>query len=216
MSTKKEHRLQRVLFFLLMNIGNKFDAISLKRFVDYLFILSEKILIHFPMLLSYYINYYDDIIDHEIEIAKLNSSSKILHVGCGSIPASSILLAKKTGASVLGIDKDEYAITYAKTCVKNLNLLSQVDIKKQNALQMNLSAFDVILISQGIIPKKQFLQELTKNIGNSQCIILRSFSLNEELDDQDSFLTSYYSIYQIFHHKDHGSTISIFLQKKNS
>jgi precorrin-6B methylase 2 len=214
-STTKS-RTSKVLFFFLNDIGDKFDALALKRLVDYLFVFSEKILIHFPSLIQFYIMYYDDIIDHEIRIANISNQSRILHVGCGSIPASSILLAQKTDGFVLGIDKDQHAVDHARRCVAEMGLSKQVDIKRNEALGDDLSLFDVILISQGIVPKEPVLQAISTRISNGQVIILRSFSTGESLDEQDKFLSEYYTIHDVFHHTIHGSTISIFLKRKNT
>ena len=212
--TMIKKKLQAFLSFLLNDIGDNFDAIALKSIVDNLFIITEKTIIHFPRFLPFYINYYQDIIDQEIKIANITSKSLILHVGCGSIPASSMLLAQKTNASVVGIDRDAHAIRKAKICIKNLNLSDKVTVKTKDATQINLASFDVILISQGIMPKQVFLKQLSKKISNTQLIILRSFSQHHSLDDQDKFLKDYYSIKDIFCHTAHGSTTSIILQKK--
>jgi len=214
MVSKKRSRISQTIFFFLNDIGDKFNALALKRLVDYLFILSEKIIIHFPRFIKFYINYYDDIIDHEINIADISATSKTVHIGCGPIPSSSILLAQKTKGYVLGIDRDNHAVDHAKTLIAELSLSKHVDIKKAGALDTDFSSFDVILISQGIFPKEQILQQLSTNLTNNQIIILRSFSPNKQLDEQDQFLSDYYSIHQIYHHNIHGSTISIFLKKK--
>lgn len=207
-------KLQAFLSFLLNDISDNFDAIALKSLVDKLFIITEKTIIHFPRFLPFYINYYQDIIDQEIKLAMIASKTSILHIGCGSIPASSVLLAQKTNASVVGIDRDADAIKKAKMCIKNLTLSNKVTVKKKDATQIDLSSFDVILISQGIIPKQIFLQQLSKKISLNQLVILRSFSQYHSLDDHDKFLTNYYTIKDIFCHTTHGSTTSIILQKK--
>lgn len=207
-------KLQAFLSFLLNDVSDKFDAIALKSIVDKLFIITEKIIIHFPKFLPFYINYYQDIIDQEIKLANITSKSLILHVGCGSIPASSMLLAQKTNASVVGIDRDAHAIKKAKMCIKTLHLSDKITVKKKDATKINLSSFDVILISQGIMPKQLFLQQLSKKISNNQLVILRSFSQHQSLDDHDNFLKDYYFIKDIFCHTTHGSTTSVILQKK--
>ena len=104
MSSMIKERMNTILYFLLNEIFDKFDVIAFKKIVDYLFTFSEKIIIHYPRILPFYIDYYDDIIDNEIQIAQITSETKILHIGCGSIPASIILLAKKTGAIISAED----------------------------------------------------------------------------------------------------------------
>jgi precorrin-6B methylase 2 len=214
MSPMIKERMNTLFYFLLNEIFDKFDAIALKKLVDNLFTFSEKIIIHYPRLLPFYIDYYDDIIDNEIQIAQITSETKLLHIGCGSIPASIILLARKTGAIVQGIDKDKQAIENARICIQNLGISQSIDIRQGDALQMNILAYDVILISQGIVPKKHFLITLSKKLTKDHLIILRSFSTDHTLDAHDQFLMNHYAIQQIFSHNIHGSTVSIFLKKK--
>jgi precorrin-6B methylase 2 len=139
----------------------------------------------------------------------------ILHVGCGSIPASSILLAQKTKGVILGIDKDDYAVKQAKKFISHTNPSKHLEIKKGGPLDFDLCLFDVILISQGIVPKKQVLKALSTKITDEQIIILRSFSASSTIDEQDLFLSEYYTIQHVYQHTIHGSTISIFLKKKH-
>ena len=144
----------------------------------------------------------------------IKNSASILHIGCGSIPASSILLAKKTQAKIIGIDLDDHAIKKAKKCIKNMGLTKRVIVKKMDALKSDLSQYEIILISQGIIPKEGFMQKLADTLSLDQIIILRSFSQDESLNPSDNFLHNYYDIIDIFCHKKHGSTSSIILKKR--
>lgn len=206
--------LRSFVFLFLNDISDKFDANALKGIVDIAFIVTEKIIIHFPSILPLYVEYYSDIIDHEIKLTHMDQTTSVLHVGCGSIPASSMLLAQKCNAKVTGIDRDEKAVKKARICVENNGLSHQIDIQQKDALQMDLLSYNVILISQGIIPKESFLKELSKHISSDQILILRSFSRDGAIDDADKFLNQYYAIVQIYHHTNHGETVSIILQKK--
>ena len=209
-----KQKAQALILFLLNDISDKFDPIALKSLVDFSFKISEKIIIHLPKILPFYIEYYADIIEQEISMINIKNSDSILHIGCGSIPASSILLSKKTQANILGIDLDDHAIKKAKICIKNMGLTKRVDVKQMDALKSDLSSYEIILISQGIIPKEDFMQKLTDKLSADTIVILRSFSQNGSLDSSDNFLHEYYNIEEIFCHKKHGSTSSIILKKK--
>ena len=53
----------------------------------------------------------------EINLANVTKDDRILHIGCGSIPATSVLLAKKTGSEVTGIDNDFSSVKQAQSYV---------------------------------------------------------------------------------------------------
>jgi len=209
-----KQKIQALILFLLNDISDKFDAIALKSLVDLLFKISEKVIIHFPKFLPFYIEYYADIIEQEISMINIRNSTSILHIGCGSIPASSILLAKKTQAKIIGIDIDDHAIKKAKKCIKNMGLTKRVIVQKMDALKSDLSSYELILISQGLMPKEDFMQKLVDTLSVDQIVILRSFSQDGALNPSDKFLHNYYNIIDIFCHKKHGSTSSIILKKK--
>ena len=95
-----------------------------------------------------------------------------------------------------------------------MGMTKRVVVKQMDALKSDLSSYETILISQGIMPKEEFMQNLSDNLSVDQIVILRSFSQDESLDPSDNFLHNYYNIVDIFCHKKHGSTSSIILKKK--
>jgi precorrin-6B methylase 2 len=216
MEDHSQKNTEKIMDFLINKISDKFNANTLKPLIDQVFNLSEKIIIHLPALLPSYIKYYQDIIEKEIKAANIDSSSKILHIGCGSIPASSILLAKKTHAHLLCIDKDAHAIQNAKTCIDIMGASNHIEVQNTDASTKNLKPYRVILISQGITPKKEVLETIAKHLSPDQIILLRSFSQQNTLHSSDQFLKNQYQIRGILSHKNHGSTTSIVLQKKTT
>ena len=69
-----KQKIQALILFLLNDISDKFDAIALKSLVDLLFKISEKVIIHFPKFLPFYIEYYADIIEQEISMINIKNS----------------------------------------------------------------------------------------------------------------------------------------------
>ena len=82
--------------FILKKIGIKFDAFKLKKTVDFGFVIVEKIIVKLCKLQTFYLDFYKEMVDTEIKLASISKDDKILQVGCGPIPATSILLAKKS------------------------------------------------------------------------------------------------------------------------
>jgi hypothetical protein len=48
-------------------------------------------------LVSLYANYYHQVIDNEIKLASVTANDRVLNIGCGAIPFTAILTAKKRG-----------------------------------------------------------------------------------------------------------------------
>lgn len=58
--------IQTIIF---LHIGNKFPTNSLKRFMDRAFIIVEKVGSHFPVFSSFYLSFYEDVVEKEITMA---------------------------------------------------------------------------------------------------------------------------------------------------
>jgi D-arabinose 1-dehydrogenase-like Zn-dependent alcohol dehydrogenase len=201
--------------FFLKTIGRKMNAFALKFISDYLFIVVEKILVKLPLLLSTYITYYEDIVDKEINIAKITRQDNVLHIGCGSIPSTSLLIVQKTRARTIGIDKNISTVQDAQNCVHALHQENRIQMHHADALTYTMQSSDVIIVSQGIEPRYEILEHIAKTIGSNTRVIFRTFSsTNNDITKEDAILSSLFSIETIVAHPQHGILISVLLRKK--
>jgi 2-polyprenyl-3-methyl-5-hydroxy-6-metoxy-1,4-benzoquinol methylase len=207
--------VSKIFFDFLEKFSTKFNISYLKKFVDNIFEFVEKITIKLDKLLPLYNKYYEDLIENEIKLGNITNKSQVVHIGCGAVPSTSILVAKITNANVIGIDKDPKAVEKARFYIKKLNMNNKIEIKQADALDFPMSHFDVILISHGIEPRDKFLKKLSSNINEKSIIIFRTFSSEEKkLSEEDEFLTDIFKIKKIAEHQRHGSVISVSLSKK--
>lgn len=191
------------------------DCHKLKFFFDIIFITSEKIFSKLHKLLPMYIQFYQEFIQNEIELAQITGKHKILDIGSGSIPASCILLAKGTSAKVTGIDKDLESVKRAKKIISRLNLEGQVEIIHANAMDFLMNDFDIIIIANGIYPYEDLLEHVAKNMRDDAIVVFRTYSHhNEELAPKDYFLKKFFIVGQKTFHKRSGSLVSLLLYKK--
>lgn len=191
------------------------NAFALKSISDYLFIIIEKVIVKLPLLLSSYIIYYEDIVDKEINLAKITKQDNVLHIGCGSIPSTSLLIVQKTNARTIGIDKNISSVPNAQNCVHVLHLENQIQIYHEDALKYTMESSDVIIVSQGIEPRYQVLEHIAKTMAACTRVIFRTFSSeNDDITNEDAILNSLFSIQDIVTHPKHGILISVLLRKK--
>lgn len=215
--SKKLIQKFNIFFYnILKEFSEKIDTKILKKFADIFFIFYEKIALKFDYFLYLYLKYYEDMIKSEINLISISKSDKVIHVGCGSIPASSILISQKTGANVIGIDKNKKAVMNAKFCINKLNLSDKIEIKNYLASDFLFYDFDVIVISQGIKPVDMFLRYLSKKVSKNSRIILRTFSNKYgNLLKSDEKSTSLFIVKKIIRHKKQGRLISVKLLIKD-
>jgi len=214
---KHESLMSALSAFFLKIIGRNMNAFALKFISDYLFVIVEKIIVKLPSLLQSYITYYEDIVDKEINLVKITKQDTVLHIGCGSIPSTSLLVTKKTGARTIGIDKNILSVQDAQYCVHAVHQENQIQIHHANAQTYAMQSSNVIIVSQGIEPRYKVLEHIANTIEPDTRVIFRTFSSkNGGITTQDAILSTLFTIGDIVLHPQHGILISILLYKKTN
>jgi len=215
-NSKFRQKFKNFFYLILNEFSNKFDNNFLKKISDIIFIFSEKITLKLDYFLKYYISYYNDMMNKEIKLGSISRSDRVVHIGCGSIPASSILIAQKTGAKIVGIDKDKKTVKNAKSCIKKLNLSDKIQIENVDALDFSFDNYDIILVAHGIRPITKFLKYLSGRISKKTIIIFRTFSDDSgNLSKSDEIVCELFNIEKIVRHEKQGKVISVKLSNKN-
>ena len=147
--------MSKIVRFVIQKIGIKFEAHKIKKFNDLGFIIIEKIIIRFPKLHHLYFDFYDEMTENEISLANISKDDTILHIGCGPIPATSILLAKKSGAQVITIDTNPRSVKQAISCVLESGVADKVKIQHAEANSFPVNKFNIVILSQGIRLSKE-------------------------------------------------------------
>jgi protein-L-isoaspartate O-methyltransferase len=118
-------------------------------------------------LVSMYSNFYQQVIENEINLAAISENDQVLNVGCGAIPFTAILIAQKTGAKVIAIDCDQIAVKVARQCLATQQLDDLVTVMHLDGAGEIPFTFDVAIVALQAKPKKAILENLMKN-GNGQ------------------------------------------------
>jgi len=212
---KQQSKAVVIVSFFLKNLLRNTNAFALKFISDYMFIIVEKIITKLPSLLLPYINYYEYTVENEIILAKINKQDIVLHIGCGPLPATSFLVAKKTGSHVIGIDKNPYSVQNAQNCVHVLHQENQIQIQHANAIDYSISSSDVIIVSQGIEPRYEVLEHIANTMGPDTRVIFRTFSSKDGgITPEDAVLSTLFTVRDVVSQPPHGILISILLRKK--
>jgi trans-aconitate methyltransferase len=118
-------------------------------------------------LMSFYANYYHQVIDNEIKLASITAKDRVLNIGCGAIPFTALLTARKTGARVWAIDCDKTAVKVAQRCVVAQQLEHLVTVMHLDGTENIPIDFDVAIVALQAKPKKAILDNLLKS-GSAQ------------------------------------------------
>ncbi len=148
----------------------------------------EKRVALIPPLVKLYSRFYDEVVFNEIKLAGIDSSTRVLNIGCGGIPFTAIQIAKRTGARVWAVDRDRKAVEVATRCIASLNLEDQVTVLQLDGRDSIDFPFDVALVALQAEPKKEILANLARQGGQTARLIFRS--PRRELSHQYDLLPS--------------------------
>lgn len=117
---------------------------------------------------------HERLVTAEIKGASLTEKDRILHIGCGSIPYTATIVARKVGARITAVDNDSMVVRNASHYLLNRGFGDLVKIEEGNGLDYPVSDFDVIIVALGVMPRDLILGQLYLQSKNGTRIICRS------------------------------------------
>lgn len=124
-------------------------------------------------LTSLYANYYQQVIDNEIKLASITAKDRVLNIGCGAIPFTALLVARKTGARVWAVDCDKTAVKIARRCVAAQQLEHLVTVMHLDGTDSIPFDYNVALVALQAKPKKAILENLLKSGAAQARLVFR-------------------------------------------
>lgn len=201
---------------IFQHIGSKLKLGSLKFFMNISFVFFEKIAFKFPIISSIYLDMYEEIVEKELSMINPSKEDSILVIGSGTLPATPIIIARKTNAKITAIDIDENAVKEARKYIKNLNLEENINLVQGNGVNFSLIDFDIIFVLYGMRQQKEMIDNISKNIKQSTKVILRTILKDGKalIDDKYLDLSEYFVIDKNVQSQCFGIVDSILLKKK--
>jgi len=136
--------------------------------------LFEKLLYKNDLLSKLYIGFFKKMTIKEFSTVRIPEYAKVLIIGCGSLPHTVINLGIGKKWKLTGIDIDKDAVNKAKSLVKKYKLKGEVKILEGNGLTVDLSGYDLIVISFDVKPKEKILERLLKDMDEKTFILYRT------------------------------------------
>ena len=139
----------------------------------------------------------------ELQMACIQPEYRILHVGCGSVPNTLLILAEALPASYVGIDRDGVAVGRARNMVQQYGLEQRVTIEEDDALAVDYSSFDLIILSLGVEPREAILAAMCESMKSDAKIVTRKpWDFMDRLYGRKEFIPQGFCIVDVFHRPD--------------
>lgn len=108
-----------------------------------------------------YFKNVESCIEEEFGKFVVDQNARILLIGVGAFPMTPLLIAKNTGAKVVGIDIDEEAVEYAKKVIDLLGKGFDIEVNTQGYGELAFTKEATHIIIASTIPEKlEILKEL--------------------------------------------------------
>ena len=155
----------------------------IKNILDYFYFIFENLSYRLTYLASVYIKFHEYSVKKEIELLDLCSNEKILHIGCGAIPYTCIILSNYIRSKIEGIDNDQIIVEKSKRYIEKNRLTDLIQINEGDGAIYDVSSYDIIIISYGIENHEQVLENIINKIDKGKKILLRipSTKKNEQI-----------------------------------
>ncbi|OAS14879.1 nicotianamine synthase family protein [Paenibacillus oryzisoli] len=119
---------------------------------------------------DYFIN-IETCIDQEFGSSQVTPDSKVLFIGSGSFPMTPLLIAKRTGAVVVGIDIDEESIALGKLVVEKLGPQFNIRLEKTVVADLPFTKEATHIIFSSTVPIKYELLDQLHELTNENVVV---------------------------------------------
>ncbi len=107
---------------------------------------------------------YRRLVRRELRLLALVPGTRLLNVGCGSVPFSAILCAQMARVQVVAIDRDPEAVTHARELIIRLGLQDQLTVIRADAAADDLPTADAALIALQAKPKDAIRRNVARSL----------------------------------------------------
>ncbi|MFH1100761.1 MAG: class I SAM-dependent methyltransferase [Methanobacteriota archaeon] len=154
--------------------NQKGDDKQKKRFLDSVIRSLEKFLSRHPWWARRYAGFFEKMTVDEFSIVSLPAESRVLTIGCGSFPHTMFTLARVRGWKLVGIDHDRDAVKKAQQMIAAHHLGDKIEVCFGEALEADISDFDLVFVAHGVEPKLGILTELERRMKPGTMIVYRT------------------------------------------
>lgn len=119
-------------------------------------------------------NYFNNIeacIQTEFDSFEITATSKVLLIGSGAFPMTPLLIAKNTGAEVVGIDIDPEAISLSRIIIDSIDVNSNIIIEDSKVDQLEFTRKATHIIFASTVKEKYDILDQLHPLTNTEVVV---------------------------------------------
>lgn len=115
----------------------------------------------------------------EVDMAHISKADRVLHIGCGPYPITSVSVNKICGASIVTIDRNPKAVKLAKKYIKSRNI-KNIKVIYTDGMDYSAKDFDVVILTNSVAPREKVLNNIFKTAKSNCRIICREQDITKD------------------------------------
>jgi len=151
----------------------------IKKVLDWLYYFFELFANYSMFVTKMFIKFHMSSVKKEIQMAGLTKQDKILHIGCGAIPYTLIILSDVLKTKVVGIDNNQKVVNNAKNVLKKFGKHDSIIIDRADGVEYDISSFNVVIVSYGINHHDLVLKHVIDSARKNSKVIIRGSNLEK-------------------------------------
>jgi hypothetical protein len=124
----------------------------------------------------YFFDRYQKLIQNEHGLVNFTPGDKVVFIGGGPLPLTSILQSKFYGVHGISIEIVPEIAALSRRIIEKLGLNSQIDVVVGDETQLSNLNYDVVMIAALAEPKKKVFENIRKQVDYSVPIIYRTYT----------------------------------------
>jgi len=150
-----------------------------------------------------YTKFFEKMTIDEFSMINIHKDFRVLHIGCGGIPNTLLILAQHVEAKYVGIDRDPAAVAQACSMIDKYGLTNYVTIQQDNAIAHPFHSYDVIIVSLGVEPREEVFARIRKQASDSAIILARKpWDFLDKIYGKNPFVPLGFDIVNTFYRQD--------------
>lgn len=159
-----------------------------------------------------YTRFFEKMTLEEFSMVDIRPHHRVLHIGCGGVPNTLLILGRHVEASYVGIDRDPEAVWRARAMVERRGLAHRITVEQGDALTYPLNGFDLIVVSLGVEPRKEVFARIGEEAPQAAVIARKPWDFMDRIYGREEGIPRGFEVVDVFHRQDF---IKSMLLKKN-
>lgn len=117
--------------------------------------------------------FYGPMVRRELELAAVDGRHRILHLGCGPLPLTAMVLAE-AGLRVDAVDRDPEAASSAARVIAGSGLDQRINVICADGCEVDYAGYDAVWVSFHVHPRRECLERILLTLNGGGRIIYRN------------------------------------------